>query len=334
MKMVLFIILHISVLQKEAVNFLNIKNNGIYIDCTFGAGGHSREILSRCENITLFCIDRDISVKSNFDKLKLDFPNSDLTFIHEKFGNLAKIIADFNLVKIDGILFDFGVSSMQIDNCERGFSFQKDAPLSMQMGLNKISAHEVINSLDEVNLANIIYNYGDEKKSRIIAKSIIRERDKSPIETTLKLAEIIKKTIGRYNDTIHPATRTFQAIRIYVNDEILEIKNAIKTVYSSANNNISCVCISFHSLEDSIIKDFIKQHDKIQLLKDNFDKNYNYIQENQVTEKSKFVHVPYFTKKLHNGVILPSKDEIKFNVRSRSARMRAFGFIKNDDFRS
>ncbi|QED23168.1 16S rRNA (cytosine(1402)-N(4))-methyltransferase RsmH [Candidatus Deianiraea vastatrix] len=321
--------MHITVLKKETIDFLEIKKNGVYFDCTFGGGGHSREMLERCDEITLFCIDRDMSVYPNFEKLKADFPKANLKFINEKFGNLKTIIQNLQPIKIDGIAFDFGVSSMQIDSPDRGFSFQKDGNLSMEMGLCKISAHEFINSIDEESLANIIYKYGDERKSRIIAKAIVKARQNEEIKTTVQLANIVKAAARRYNDTIHPATRTFQAIRIYINDELLEIENAINAVYFAAHEGLHVSCISFHSLEDLIIKDFIKSHDKQNLEKDDFDKNYsNFVQK----EQKICTNLPFFVKKLHNGVIAPSKDEISQNIRSRSAKLRAFSFTKNENF--
>ncbi len=319
---------HVTVLKKVAVDLLDIKKGGVYFDLTFGNGGHTREMLSRCEEISVFCVDRDESARKNFEKLKSKFPDSNLVFVHSKFSELKKIKDDFKLEHIDGFLFDFGVSSMQLDEGDRGFSFQKDAPLSMQMGLCKISAFDVVNSMEENELADIIFKYSDEKKSRRIAKKICEARKQKKIETTLELVNIIKAATGKYNDSIHPATRTFQAIRIYVNDEMAEIENAIKSIYEIGNHKSRCVCISFHSLEDTIIKKFIKQHDKDDLEREVFDQNYGMLKEkSQSINKMKF-----FTKQLHKKAILPSLEEIQGNVRSRSARMRGFELLENPEF--
>lgn len=312
---------HTTVLKNKAVEYLSIQNNGIYIDATFGFGGHSRQILSKCENITLFCIDRDDSVLQYFNKLKDDFQKARLHFINAKFSDGLNIVFEKIGKNIDGILFDFGLSSMQIDNSSRGFSFQNDAKLSMEMGLNKISADEIINTFAEQEIADLIYKYGGERQSRRIAKAIILTREAKPIESTLELANIIKKAVGRYNDTINPATRTFQAIRIYVNDEIEEIEKVVEIIPKISKIGTRVVCISFHSLEDEIIKRFIRKYD-IDANHNNYDRNYGEISSINENNNSEFK-----LKKLHKGVIIPSDDEISQNPRSRSAKMRGIDVV-------
>lgn len=320
---------HITVLKKEAVDFLNVVDGGVYFDMTFGNGGHSEEILLRSNKVRLFCIDRDESAKANFERLKKQFPNSELNFIHSRFSDIEKIKNEFNIEKIDGFLFDFGVSSMQLDEGERGFSFSKDAPLSMQMGLCKISAFDFVNFENEKKISDVIFKYSDEKKSRQIARKICESRKVKKIETTLELATIVKQATGKYNDTINPATRTFQAIRIFVNNEMSEIEMAINSIYKIATKNTRCSCISFHSLEDSIIKKFIKEHNKEELEKEIIDKNYGILK----SKSDKIDKIKFYINQLHQKVILPSDEEIKNNIRSRSAKMRAFEFIENENFK-
>ncbi len=313
---------HQTVLKHEAVSYLSIKTGGIYIDSTFGAGGHSREILSQNCNITLFCIDRDPSTMQYFSQLQNDFPRADLHFINQKFSTGILEISSKIGANADGVLFDLGVSSMQLDDAHRGFSFRQDSELSMQMGINSISAFDVVNSFSEEELANLIYKYGDERKSRRVAKSIIESRKIKEISTTLELAEIVKKSVGRYNDTIHPATRTFQAIRIYVNDELEDVEKALENINKVCKIGARVVFISFHSLEDEIIKRFIKNHDPEKQNLVEYDRNYGIITKNII--KTKGIAV----KAAHKGVITPSEEEIRHNVRSRSAKMRCFEIVK------
>jgi 16S rRNA (cytosine1402-N4)-methyltransferase len=321
---------HFTVLKSEAVDFLNVKSGGVYFDMTFGGGGHSREILSRNQDITLICIDRDISVYKNFEQLKKDFPASKLHFLNSKFSEVVEKIRDIDSsIVADGFVFDFGVSSMQLDNAERGFSFQNDAPLSMEMGLCKISAFDIVNSMPEEKLANLIYEFADEKKSRQISHAICRARKIGKINTTLQLADIVKSTVGRYNDTIHPATRTFQAIRIAVNEELSEIRKALVDVQKISKNCTRLSCISFHSLEDSIIKDFVLKNSLDYLSKEIFDQNYG-VMKPKMFDLSGF---KFFTNQLHKKTIAPSDEEIKENYRSRSAKMRSFEFLLNSDFK-
>lgn len=313
---------HFTVLKKEAIDFLNVKEFGIYLDGTFGAGGHSEEILSRCENVKLICVDRDESTKIYFDKLKEKYKKAELFYANEKFSNIDLILLNLGLKYIDGAIFDFGLSSMQIDQRDRGFSFQNDSKLSMEMGLNEKNAFDVVNYTPEDELANIIYGYGDEKKSRQIAKEIAKYREIKEIETTLELSEIIKKAVKYYNDTINPATRTFQAIRIFVNNELNEIEIMLNKIQNISKNGTKYSCISFHSLEDSLVKNFIKNND-IDRNFSNFDKNYG------ISFKNKINNAP-FIRKLHKKTIIPSIEEIKLNIRSRSARMRCFEIIFNN----
>ena len=322
---------HFTVLKSEAVDFLNVKSGGVYFDMTFGRSGHSREILSRNRDITLFCVDRDISIYQYFEELKKDFPDSRLHFLNSKFSEAVEKAKTIDpSIKADGFIFDFGVSSMQLDNADRGFSFQSDAPLSMEMGLCKISAFDIVNSTTEEKLANLIYEFADEKKSRQIAHAICRARKIEKISTTMQLANIVKSAVGRYNDTIHPATRTFQAIRIAVNEELSEIRNALLEVQKISKNNTRLSCISFHSLEDSIVKNFVLHNSLDYLNKEVFDENYGVMK----AKSSDLSSFKFFANPLHKKTIIPSEKEIKENYRSRSAKMRSFELILNQDYKA
>jgi 16S rRNA (cytosine1402-N4)-methyltransferase len=281
---------HIPVLLDEMLNCLNPQDGAIYLDCTFGSGGYTKAILNKA-NCSVIGIDRDENTKIFADKIE----NKNFKWFNIKFSEIDKLNIMF-----DGIVFDLGVSSMQIDSAERGFSFQKNAKLDMRMGKNNISAHDIINNTGEGNLADIIYRYGDEVKSRHIAREIIKNR---PIENTLELSNIVRKFYPKKNK-IDPATKTFQAIRIAVNDELNELKKALNLSKKLLNKNGKIVTVSFHSLEDKLIKEFMnglinkEKKDKYKKQDDNW---------------------ILLTKK----IISPSLIEIEKNVRSRSAKLRA-----------
>lgn len=281
---------HIPVMLEEVIDHLNIQANGHYIDCTFGAGGYSKRILSS-NNCNLYSIDQDPSVKIFAEQLIKEFPNR-FTFINNNFANLTKIAQENKINYVDGIVFDLGISSMQVDQANRGFSFNKEARLDMRMSQNGIDAWEVVNKFSENDLADIIYYYGEEIFSRRIAHNIVKERKLNPINTTLELARIVKSSI-KSNGKTDPSTKTFQAIRVFVNDELKVLKKALIAAYNLLKLDGKLVIVSFQGLEDRIIKDFIHT-------------------------------VPNARAKSYK----PTKEEIKSNPRSRSAKLRTI--IKKD----
>lgn len=247
--------IHKSVLLEECIEGLNIKKDGIYVDATLGGGGHTYEMLKRCINGKVIGIDQDeFAIKTASDKLR-DFNN----FIAYKsnFSNINDVLDDLNIEKIDGILFDLGVSSYQLDMAERGFSYHNDAPLDMRMDKSqKTTAWHIVNGYDEKELCKVITQYGEEKWAARIAKFIVEEREKEFIETTGQLVNIIKKAIPAKvrMQGPHPARRTFQAIRIEVNKELEILENAIRNSVDRLNKGGRICVITFHSLEDRIIK--------------------------------------------------------------------------------
>ncbi|MGB9679206.1 MAG: 16S rRNA (cytosine(1402)-N(4))-methyltransferase RsmH [Thermoanaerobacteraceae bacterium] len=252
--------IHKSVLLKESIAFLNIKPWGIYVDGTLGGGGHSSEILKRLKDGKLICIDRDLDA---IKAAKINIGNNDkVEFIHENFKNIKRILSDLKIEKVDGIILDLGVSSYQLDEKSRGFSYMQEAPLDMRMDLTtSFSAYDVINNYSEDQLKEVIKNYGEEKWASRIAKFVINARKKGPISTTTQLVGIIKDAIpsSARREGPHPAKRTFQAIRIEVNQELKELDKAIEDMIDVLNSEGRIVVITFHSLEDRIIKNTFKR---------------------------------------------------------------------------
>ena len=286
---------HIPVMLDEVIDALNIKK-GWYLDCTFGGGGYTKAILNKNNDAHVIAIDRDKMAIENGQNLVQNTYKHRLFLEHAKFSNIQTVAAKFkekmNNSKFAGIVMDLGVSSTQIDNSGRGFSFKKDGPLSMTMGLNNFSAFDIVNKMEEESLADLIFIYGDEPKSRAIAKAIVNARKNSEIQTTGELAKIIHKTIGtKKSRTIDNATKTFQAIRIAVNDELNELESCLKHAISLLAENGVLVTVTFHSGEDRIVKNFFKQQ-KL----------------NKVFIKTALTKV--------------NLQEIKKNVRARSAKMR------------
>ncbi len=301
---------HIPVLLNEVKKYLQPEKAGIYVDATFGAGSYSKEILDANPQNQLFSFDRDTRVQEFANNLSKKYSDR-FHFINNKFSNIKEEMSEkYNITKIDGIVFDLGISSMQVDEGERGFSFLKSAKLNMQMGINNISAYDIINFYSEKDLANIIYRFGDEKESRKIAKKIIEIRTEKPIETTLELANLIEEIKKNRKPTkIHSATKTFQALRIYVNQELEELKDILAKTYDLLNQGGRLVVVSFHSLEDKIIKNFLRDNSR------NTENN-RYLPET-LSKNNKLFEI--LTKK----AIKPSFDEVSKNVRSRSAKLRA-----------
>ena len=249
---------HVPVMLNEVLSFIPKEKKINLIDATFGGGGYSKAILKNCNIKNLIAIDRDPISKIFYDELRKDFDNIEL--FNQKFSKLDELLknSEHFKEKYDVIIFDLGVSSNQIDNPERGFSFQQDGPLDMKMGSSNLNAFEVINSFDEKKLADIFYQFGEEKYSRKIAKNIVINRTKKTIQNTLELSEIIKKSVPARNNfkKIHPATKTFQALRIFINDELNELKIALEKSENLLANNGLLIIVSFQSLEDRIVKDF------------------------------------------------------------------------------
>lgn len=300
---------HISVLLNESIQQLNIKKNGVYVDCTLGGGGHSSEILKRIPNGHLYAFDQDSFAINTADE-KLKKIASNYTLINENFVNIKVALEEENVYGVDGILYDLGVSSFQLDIPERGFSYRFDGPIDMRMDQTaELDAYTVVNTYDEKSLVRILFEYGEEKFARLIARKIVSEREKKPIETTLELVEIIKKALpaSALRNSSHPAKQTFQEIRIEVNHELDILKKALEDGLSLLNKNGRMVVITFHSLEDRIVKKLFKEKTTLQLPKD-----LPYIPEGYEIE----------FKLINSKVILPSESEISNNLRSHSAKMR------------
>ncbi len=249
---------HVPVMLNEVLSFIPKDKKINLIDATFGGGGYSRAILKAFNIKNLIAIDRDPISKIFYEDLKKDFDN--IKLFNQKFSKLDELLRDSEHFseKYDVIIFDLGVSSNQIDNPKRGFSFQTEGPLDMKMGSSNLNAFEVINSFDENKLADIFYKFGDEKYSRRIAKNIVINRTKKTIENTLELSDIIKKSVPiKHNSKkIHPATKTFQALRIFINDELNELKIALEKSENLLSKNGLLIIVSFQSLEDRIVKDY------------------------------------------------------------------------------
>ncbi|MWP48375.1 MULTISPECIES: 16S rRNA (cytosine(1402)-N(4))-methyltransferase RsmH [unclassified Gilliamella] len=300
---------HKTVLLNEAVNALNIKKEGIYVDGTFGRGGHSRLILEQLgPQGRLIAIDRD----ERAEQVALQITDPRFTFIRGEFSNIYQYINNFELLgKIDGLLLDLGVSSPQLDDPERGFSFMRDGPLDMRMNNHKgLTASEWLLSSDEDDISWVLKTFGEEKFAKRIARSIVEQNKVSPITRTLELANLIEKATPRKDKNKHPATRSFQAIRIYINSELEEIQQALNSSLSVLAHHGRLAVISFHSLEDRIVKQFISKQSKGPNLPARLP-----LTEQQIKQ--------YGDAKLKSlGKIKPSAIEIKNNPRSRSAILR------------
>jgi len=299
---------HKSVLLKETIEHLNINPQGIYVDGTLGGGGHSEEILKRLTTGKLIAIDRDEeAILAAKERLK-DYKN--VIYVNDNFKNIKEILRNLGIEKVDGILLDLGVSSYQLEEVERGFSYMKDAPLDMRMDKSSpFSAYDVVNRYSEKELERVIREYGEEKWASRIAKFIVKERKKGDIKTTSQLVEIIKKAIPASARRIgpHPAKRTFQAIRIEVNEELKDLDKALEDMVEVLRGKGRIAVITFHSLEDRIVKNTFKKL------------------ENPCTcppglpctcDKQPLIKV--ITKK----PILSSKEEVEENPRARSAKLR------------
>ena len=304
--------LHKSVMINEITSFLPLTKSINVIDATFGGGGYSKTILQKFNVNQLLAIDRDPISKIFAKEIESKFSNFFL--INDKFSKIDEIVSNtkFKDKKFDIILFDIGTSSNQIDNAQRGFSFNKSGPLDMQMGPSDKNAYDIINNYEERNLADIIYQYGEERYSRVIAKEIVKNRKIKFISDTIELSNIIKKCLpkkNQLNKKIHPATKTFQAIRIYVNDELNELKTSLEKTLKILNKDGLILVVSFQSLEDRIVKDFFN-HNSGKRWRSS--RHYPELPDKLATQ------LKIITKK----PILPSASEIFENPRSRSAKLR------------
>ena len=299
---------HVSVLLEECLEALNIKKDGTYVDCTLGGAGHSKEILKRIEMGKLIGIDQDQDALHNAKTILSQYSN--VILVHSNFEMIKSIIEDHAPEGVDGILMDLGVSSYQLDEGERGFSYMKDAPLDMRMNQDDpFSAYEVVNEYDEEKIYRIIRDYGEEKFAKRIAVFIAKARQDKPINTTLELVEIIKNAIPARarREGPHPAKRTFQAIRIEVNRELSILKDTIEDAVDGLKPGGRLAIITFHSLEDRIVKNTYRDlMDPCTCPK------------NMPCVCGKTATVQILTRK----PILPSELEIEENPRSRSAKLR------------
>ncbi|MDY4635217.1 MAG: 16S rRNA (cytosine(1402)-N(4))-methyltransferase RsmH [Candidatus Limivicinus sp.] len=301
---------HVSVLLNECIENLNIKPGGVYLDGTLGLGGHSYQIASRLTTGRLICIDRDETAIERAGKRLAPFGDR-VTLVHGNFSDAAQIIDSLGIPGVDGMLFDLGVSSPQLDEIQRGFSYMGDAPLDMRMDAgDSLTAYEVVNTWPEERLNRILWDYGEERYARRISRAILEHRSKKPIATTLELVDIIKGAMpaAALREKQHPAKRSFQAIRIAVNDELGAISQMMETAPDKLNKGGRLCVISFHSLEDRIVKAGIAAR------------------ENGCTCPRE---APICTcgfvqtlKSVSRKPILPGAEELEQNPRSRSAKLR------------
>ena len=297
---------HIPVLLKEVLTYLDCEKEGVYLDGTFGAGGYTRAILEANPLNRVVSFDRDpntLETANNFQ----DIYKNRFSFIHDCFGNMSLHIKE----PLDGLVLDLGVSSMQIDEKERGFSFRFDGPLDMRMGQQGLSAKDVVNTFSEKELADILFKYGEEKASRRIAANIVKERRKKEIETTKELAEIIHQVMPKPKDGSDSAMRSFQALRIFVNDELGELERALESAKQILKPNGRLVVVTFHSLEDRIVKNFMIQNSSLRPNKNRHEAPMFLSQDD------------YLFQVLTKKAVLPTKEELNINSRAHSAKLRA-----------
>ena len=307
--------MHESVLLEETISSLNLKDNSVIVDATLGYAGHSSIILKRIKKGRLFAFDQD-SEAIAFSTNKLGNIGTNFTIIKSNFVNLKKELEKLGIKKVDGVLFDLGVSSPQLDQEERGFSYHKDAKLDMRMDRdNELSAYEVVNNYDISKLTEIFSKYGEAKFARNIAKKIVEYRKNKNIETTLELVDIIKSAVPeKFRINKHPAKQIFQAIRIEVNHELDVIEPALNDALDMLNVGGRVAVITFHSLEDRIVKDLFRK-------KTDIDKRVKGLP--SIPEE----YLPDF-KLVNNKAIIPSEEELDRNKRSRSAKLRVIEKIK------
>jgi 16S rRNA (cytosine1402-N4)-methyltransferase len=297
---------HVPVLGRRAVEHLAVRDGGIYIDATFGAGGYSRAILAAA-NCHVIAIDRDPGALAQAADL-VAASHGRLALAQDHFSNLATVAARHGHDALDGIVFDLGVSSMQLDEAERGFSFRHDGPLDMRMGSAGPSAADVVAQASEHDLAAIIATLGEERLARAVARAIVRERAQAPIRTTRALADIVARVVHARPGAIHPATRTFQALRMFVNEELPELAAALKAAEAVLRPGGRLVVVAFHSLEDRMVKSFLVERGK----------------RGGGSRHQPEVIAPAPSFRVLTGrPVTPDEAEIAANPRARSAKLRA-----------
>ena len=306
---------HYSVLLEESISLLNLTEESVIVDCTLGYGGHSSNILTRIKRGYLFAFDQDSeAIRHSTERLKAIGTN--FTIIKSNFVNLKEELEKRNVKEVNGFIFDLGVSSPQLDEKERGFSYHEDARLDMRMDqYNQLSAYEVVNNYTKEQLTDIFFKYGEDKFARNIAKKIVEYREEKPIETTLELVEIIKSAVPmKFRKDKHPARQIFQAIRIEVNHELDVIEPALEQALSMLKVGGRVVVITFHSLEDRIVKNFFKEKCAIdQML--------------QGMPNIPDEYLPDY-KLVNTKAIIPNDKELSENTRSRSAKLRVIERVK------
>lgn len=305
--------MHKSVLLEECLEYLNIKDDSIIVDCTLGYGGHSSNILKKIKRGFLFAFDQDDEA-IKYSTNRLDEISDNYEIIKSNFENIKEELTKRNIKKVNGILYDIGVSSPQLDETERGFSFHKDARLDMRMDKTKeFSAYELINTYEYNDLVRIFKEYGEEKYSNSIAKNIIKQRQNKNIETTLELVEIIKNSVPeKYKREKHPARKVFQAIRIEVNNELEVLKKSLTDALELLDINGRICVITFHSLEDKICKEIFKSVSEIE----------------ESLKKLPIIPEEYQPKYKIIANIKPTTEELEQNPRARSAKLRVIERIK------
>lgn len=306
--------MHKTVLLNEAIDNLNLKEDGVYVDCTLGFGGHSGLILKRVKRGFLFAFDQD-DMAIDYSKNKLSEIGDNFEIIKSNFANLKEELNKRDIKEVDGIVFDLGVSSPQLDIADRGFSYHNDAKLDMRMDTSKdFSAYNVVNEYSYEELCRVIRDYGEEKYASSIAKNIVKRREEKKIETTLELVDIIRSSMPvKATMGSHPARRTFQAIRIEVNNELDVLKIALESALSMLKVGGRISVITFHSLEDRIVKEIFRKYSEV-------DKNLS---------KLPFIPEEYLPKYKLVANITPSDEELEENNRARSSRLRVIERIKD-----
>ncbi|CAM3567472.1 16S rRNA (cytosine(1402)-N(4))-methyltransferase RsmH [Thalassospira profundimaris] len=304
---------HKPVLLREVLEALAPRDGEIMVDGTFGAGGYSRAILDSA-NCELYGIDRDPTAVATGKKLEAEYDGR-FHMVEGCFGDMAKLLPAAGAQQVDGIVLDIGVSSMQLDQADRGFSFREDGPLDMRMSMSGPTAADFVNTAEEEDIANVVYRYGEERASRKVARKIIEIRAEEPFTTTSQLARAVRSVVRKSKDGIDPATRTFQALRIYVNDELGELERAMDAAETLLKPGGRLVVVTFHSLEDRQVKTFMKERSG----------DPNKMSRRLPGEPE--VAIPTFTT-ITRKAVTGQKDEIRANPRARSAKLRAV--VRND----
>jgi 16S rRNA (cytosine1402-N4)-methyltransferase len=301
---------HIPVLLAEVLASLTPSDHEVYVDGTFGAGGYTRAILEAAD-CRVIAIDRDPEAVRRARMLAEEFAGR-LTVVEAPFSTLDTVARDAGAAAVDGVVLDIGVSSMQLDTPERGFSFQTDGPLDMRMAQHGTTAADVVNTAEESQLADILYHLGEERRSRAVARAIVSARADSPFQTTKQLADVVSRVLGgRKIDGRHPATRTFQALRIYVNDELGELVSALGAAERCLKPGGRLVVVTFHSLEDRIVKRFLSERSGKEA------RGSRHLPEQSVKSAAPSFRI------INQRPLTASKGELEVNPRARSARVRA-----------